>query len=379
MMIVASDKPGHIPTLVCWAVVMLLCGLTRPEGNIYNFFLICTYFLINAAKFRMVIAPSAIVIFIVYALPGISYFLWRFDYFGHLWPLPFYVKGLYAESALDKFSDNILKSAVHLLFPLMALGLTFLFPRGTQGKFNLSAKMAVSVILFLVFYMFMGLSQNIVFRFQYPIFILLLFLAVYRMGEWITLPNSRCALPFLIIFPLAALWFSVSAIPIPDAKDEVIALGKDLEPLARQGRTLAVSEAGRLPYFSKWRTLDSYGLNDPTVVKGDLDFAYWKSFSPDLVMIRAGWDIYANAVPDKYSSGNRKVFMEFLRKDSFYELIAVVDGIRRTGSVNKDYRNLYFVSKESPAYQDIRTSLENIPGTKYSKLSPVISKYLEGS
>ena len=175
LLILASEKPGHFPTLFCWGVAMLLCGLTRPEGNIYNFFLICTYFVMSATKIRSVITPAAIAIFFAYALPGIAYFLWRADYFGHMWPLPFYLKGLYSGSRLEVFEVNFLKSAVHLLLPLLVLSLTFIFPRGATGKFKMPSKIIPSVILFLMFYMLMELTQNAVFRFQYPIFILFLF------------------------------------------------------------------------------------------------------------------------------------------------------------------------------------------------------------
>jgi hypothetical protein len=50
--------------------------------------------------------------------------------------------------------------------------------------------------------------------------------------------------------------------------------------LAEQGGRLATTEVGWLPYFSKWETLDLFGLNR----KGELDPKVIAEFKPDVIM-----------------------------------------------------------------------------------------------
>ena len=71
--------------------------------------------------------------------------------------------------------------------------------------------------------------------------------------------------------------------------------------------------------------------------------------------------------------------MELMRKDSVYELVAVVHGTRRIGGIHPEYHNLSFVSKESPRYRDSKARVKNMPEAKYTELSQVISRYLEGT
>ena len=62
-----------------------MMALTRPEGAIYAFFYLL--YLQFYRKVKINYAAIAVV-----AIIGVVYFVWRFVYFGLLFPLPFYHK-----------------------------------------------------------------------------------------------------------------------------------------------------------------------------------------------------------------------------------------------------------------------------------------------
>ena len=68
-----------------------------------------------------------------------------------------------------------------------------------------------------------------------------------------------------------------------------VRLGKLLAgfPGGLDGRpVLAVGDAGAIPYFSGWRIVDSFGLNDPLIgIEGNHDPAYVLAQNPDLVVL----------------------------------------------------------------------------------------------
>jgi hypothetical protein len=70
-----------------------------------------------------------------------------------------------------------------------------------------------------------------------------------------------------------------------------VRLGKDLAKISRNlGRrpSLAIGDAGAVPYYSGWHAIDSFGLNDSHIaLTGDHDPQYILAQSPDLVIIRA--------------------------------------------------------------------------------------------
>ena len=378
----ALERPGHFPTLFAWAVALLLSGLTRPEGNLVSVLLIGTFITLTGRRIRAFGAPVLAAVILGYALPGLGYFFWRADYFDLLWPLPFYLKGLYPGSRFDMLLVNLQSFLPHMFVPLLALGSVLALSLKTRSSaLRTTGVLAVPALALLAFYMFMLQSQNAVFRFQYPGFALLLFLVGCRIGEWVRLDCPRRAVAAAGAMLVGSLWFTVSALPIPQGEDDLLRLGRILQPRASAGYTLATTEAGRLPFFSKWRTLDTYGLNDPTVATGGFDYAYWQSRSPDLVVIHPayGWDIYTSPIPPSNGQGNRLSVMEFMRRDGGWELVALVHRqLRRGGDRPGDY-NLYFIRATSPDLQQLKREILSIDGAKYAAIPPGVADWFAQS
>jgi len=378
---VALQEPSRPRALVVWALAMLGSGLTRPEGNFFNALLICAYIWCHRQGALVAIRRLLFTIGGTYVVPGLAYFLWRTQYFGLTWPLPFYVKGLYPGSRLDAVIGNMQGLAPHLGVALGILALTLAISvEGRPSETRVRSAVCVSALLLLASYMVMNMSQNLTYRFQYPAYVVLLLLSCWRLGDLLKTAKKRTAPTYVAVVVAATLWFTGSSIPIPQQADETVSIGRSLEKFAKRGYAMATTEAGRLPFHSKWRTLDSYGLNDPDIALGTFDRIHWDLYSPQLVMIHpaAGWNIYEMPFPAD-NHGNRRTLMEFMRKSGTYDLVAVVHRLRRTGEVRGDDYNLYFVSRTCPDYREIRHALLNADGAHYARVPEGIPKFLSGA
>src|SRR5438445_2097828 len=61
-----------------------------------------------------------------------------------------------------------------------------------------------------------------------------------------------------------------------------------LSPYATRGYTLATTEAGLLPLYSRWRSVDAWGLNDAWIARhGTVTAEYLDRYRPELVMFHA--------------------------------------------------------------------------------------------
>ena len=82
-------------------------------------------------------------------------------------------------------------------------------------------------------------------------------------------------------------YFSLKNIP----KENITYIAKGLNKITTNAK-MAITEAGRLPYYSKWKAIDTWGLNTARFAKtlilpGDI-----KKFDPDLVVIHARRENY---------------------------------------------------------------------------------------
>lgn len=62
------------------------------------------------------------------------------------------------------------------------------------------------------------------------------------------------------------------------------------------------SEAGWLPYFSKWNVIDPVGLNDETIAHGGLTDEYLDLYQPTLIMFH----VYSSTWRNGWANGDEK-------------------------------------------------------------------------
>jgi arabinofuranosyltransferase len=279
----------------------LLLGLTRPEGNLVAMAgLIAVLFIIPRTN-RFGLVGSGI---LFYGIPAIIYYYLRLHYYGLPFPLSYYVKVLSDKPGLlDGLSTvtQFIVSLGPLLWILIVAGLV------TLKKNHLPA--GIAVLSFLVFYLFPNHILGFDWRFLFPAVPFLFSIGGIGLGmllnliETKTLSDSRNARGARIHLTRALILLSVviciGALPSQRKISEKenyasgmfkahIPLGQHLAkfPHDESSPILAISDAGAVPYYSGWRTIDTFGLNEPYIAtSGVRDPVYVLDQHPDLLVV----------------------------------------------------------------------------------------------
>jgi len=262
-----------------WAVLcgLLLC-LTRPDGVVFAGPLLCVYAFQGEgfrARFWKLLGG--------FIVPGLVYFVWRWHYFGHLLPLPFYVKS----DTTRVLHFLVVKSAGSLIPPLVVACLILSIALGrTMLKAQNRLLFGTLIVPSTMFYLAMRLDQNYANRFfLYPLVVMGVLLAAnfdsYKdragrvlaagLGVWVLL--------------MGYFWVNWSVIyTLEYPQPEVVALAKELAEMPGRG-TMIVTESGAIPYYSKWVAYDPWGLNTPEFALHLIHPQDVKALGPDLVIV----------------------------------------------------------------------------------------------
>jgi arabinofuranosyltransferase len=270
-------------------VLSLLLGLTRPEGNLVAGVTLVTTFFSVPPEARGTLARATIG---TYVVPGAAYFVWRFAYYGHLFPLPFYLKvtAQVGPKGVRDVAAYLIQFGSRVL-PFVVAGLVASPTPWARPAWPAWA----AVVAFLGFFLFpehiMGNND----RYSFPSAAVLC--GFTAPGTAALLAWARAAGQRGLALAAAALAFSVVAL-VHDARSPIhsarayargleaahVRLGKRLAMLP--AGTLAIGDAGAVPYLSGWSTVDTFGLNDPHIATtGSHDPAYVLARRPDVIVL----------------------------------------------------------------------------------------------
>jgi hypothetical protein len=369
---------GKVGPLV---ISSLLTCLIRPDGIVFAAPLVASFWILDKKN----ILKNLIYIISFAVMPGMIYFCWRFQYFNNLFPLPFYVKSNFERIAIF-FNEAALKlnmKFIVALTPVMMIVLLGIIKSKVKGKIILL--IVSTVILPFCFYSSMMLSQNVAYRFQYPIVVSIIA---------ISLTFSK-VISKVWIYPLAILGslvlmahFYVKAalatIIIPYQQN--ITISKSLKTLQCNG-IMMVTEAGILPYYSKWDAVDLWGLNTPELSKTLVSPQFVKNYNSDIIVLHAASGHYGedyrfiinkkdnlnyesrtwmNMVKNVYSgaisSGNYQLFMVpyFQKKENQKKEKCLVCQLQKHFNLTKkrfDRYDMYMIRKDSLCFSGVKKIL----------------------
>lgn len=268
-------------------VLALLIGLTRPEGNLAALVVIATSAAGLPRRYRTALVLRAAV---VWALPIFAYELWRRSYYGLTFPLPFYVK-LATPGHLPGWPDvrDWLRGPALHFGPLLAAAL-LRPPRALRPA-------VVATLALTAFFVLPQHQMGYDHRYLAPLDPTLCVLAGVGLARLV----ARARWPVALTNLAAAAGVVVAAGLEGRDAGAVIAgeadygrglaeaherLGRDLLALDMPAGRLVISDAGAVPYFSRWWTLDLIGLNDPTIATtARRDPAWVLAQRPDVVVL----------------------------------------------------------------------------------------------
>ena len=272
-----------------FSLACLVVGLIRPEGVLIGvLILISLGVLIPLKEYRKL----AIVFGAVFLTLGGTYFLWRWSYFGHPLPNPFYKKGgghLYVLGLKESFWNSF-----WLLYPLVP---AFALSVRRTSTFRTGIAFLIPIAGSVGMWVLISSATNFGGRFQYPTLVLGVlswFPLVRTLRDDLRLPRfaslarmQRIALVLVAASVLAIVFRQhVSrSVAITYADDGRYAVGVMLGEYAARNYTIATTEAGLLPLYSRWRAIDTWGLNDQWIAHhGLITEEYLDRQRPDIIM-----------------------------------------------------------------------------------------------
>jgi hypothetical protein len=276
----------------------LLLGLLRPELNAAALVAFGCGVLRSAPAMRPAWWRA---IGLAYLLPGSLYFAARATYYGQLFPIPFYAKVRGGE-----LFPNAANAEGLGLFLLACVGLPVAISLIASAR-TASAIAAIALAAALV----AALPDPVMdfdYRYATPALPLVLALAgsgFARLAELVLRSTHSARKGSMRWQALALSAVAAGALaaqswdPARNSLRERRAYGLALEGTnarlgrlladfrERSGRTplMALGDVGAIPYYSRWRALDTFSLNDPAIAIGGRDDpAYVLDQNPDLVI-----------------------------------------------------------------------------------------------
>jgi arabinofuranosyltransferase len=282
------ERPGRWSRAVCFALACLAMSLVRPEGVFMSALMVAAM----AWKVGLVRMRRALVAFgLVFAILGGGFFLWRWNYFGHPLPNPFYRKG-----GGSIYLDGLSTSVRTVFGYCMPLGLLWLVKiRSCWRDFVF---LLIPAGGFTLIWILLSPEMNYMGRFQYPVVVLAtaggaaalkcLMEAAPATGKGIV-SGILCAVIVLSIlcqqFMIRRRLDNSGWAGRGDGRYDVAMI---LREYSDQGYVLATTEAGLLPFYSRWETIDTWGLNDSWIAQnGTVTEAYLDQHRPAVLMIHA--------------------------------------------------------------------------------------------
>ena len=289
------------PDGALFALTSLALGLVRPDGNLVACVTAMVVLLVSPRPARAGLLRHLTAL---YVLPGAAYFAWRWSYYGHPLPLPFYVKAEHT-APLAGLDEGVAFLA-DLLWRGVPIGLLALVGAASQPR-RAAAPLAASGALF-AFYLVPAPLMAYDHRYLHPIVFAAAALAgcgVSELGARLDTRLARrrgwgpgrfeglafaCLVAAVPVTFLARLSTSVAdKVSYATGLEKAhLTLGRRLAALDEHGggsRRVALLDAGAVPYASRWTTIDTFGLNEPRIARsGRHDAAYVLDRSPDVLV-----------------------------------------------------------------------------------------------
>ena len=259
----------------------LIIALFRPDGVIIGigFTLVGLYIAYKKQKTKQYIAG------IIFGLVvGISYFVWRYNYFENLLPLPLHVKshGSLTAGLVDNYAW--IKTNSYLLVPLFLLAFF-------NKKIKYYLFLASPVILLFIALITVTQSQNIGFRFQAPVLIIAYYILILLIIEYM----EKYVFSKFFKFIFAVYVFGFMALGLKHLYDTrsivhfsyINQAPLNINKILPNRSTIALTEAGRMAYGNQLgghKIIDLVGLNSEFPAKNTISIRYLEGISPEVLM-----------------------------------------------------------------------------------------------
>lgn len=334
--------------------ILLLLPMTRPEGALFSL----VGFGLLLYKQRTIKSKS---FFIGVLGIGIGYFIWRYQYFGLLFPNTFYIKSTQGFSLSNVVMYLI--SNVHYFIPAFTM---IFFVKNISFRLVLIAVIILNMLLYGNSDLQMNYADRFPFQTFIPVFLALFVIVKNRAPRILTL--------ILVSYLLGGIpnnkWeLTNTALYYPRIIQSHAKLGVALSQYKDENLSLMVGEAGMIPYFSEWHSYDFIGLADKYVGQNGFSEEYAQEISPDLLIV------YSTKPNEEGLQGslNQSYINTYIKESQQYSLVGATKFM-------KDFYLLSYLKKDTPSFEQIKLSIQSVGSQsrnfKISKQDFIMQNYL---
>ncbi len=282
------------PQIPYSSVAFALSAMTRHEGAVL-FVLSLIYrvvasFSIEEGKLKVskdnlkVSVIAAFLFGIIYT----PYFVWRWNFYGYFFPNTYYAK--IARGA----GWSEIWHFVKYFWPFLLMALPSLFAMKGDKLIIKPTRGAVFLWLVAILSTLTLVNRNPIMGNYYRFFLHFIpFIYLLCVPLWKSIVQHKKEYALVLIIMLL-LPIEVTKIASDHQtymtyargmKDAHITLGNWIEKETPRDATIAITDAGAVPFFSKRRTIDLWGLNNEYLAHNGFDIEYFWSERPDVITL----------------------------------------------------------------------------------------------
>ncbi|HUM50530.1 MAG TPA: hypothetical protein PK431_01905 [Chitinophagales bacterium] len=281
--IVLSKETITTTTQIYLWILCLLLPLTRPEGVVFAAF--AFFYVLKIKKEKLHVVSFSIVLLI-----GLLYFIWRYQYFQLLLPLPFYHKSVTKINRVFTLLFNTYTSWQYILSSVLVVILL----RKDKLFLYLSG---ITFFLFFFLYAPAILAMNYADRFSFQLFFPLILFAFIKIDSQALLTQAKVKTIafFLILLTFSEGIYNNWIVEMASIKQNAMstfifprahyALAKHINRTHIKGLKVLFGDAGIFPYYANVETIDAYGLCDNFLSRNKLNETYFNNINPDIILI----------------------------------------------------------------------------------------------
>jgi len=289
------------------ALASFIAVLARPDALITVFPLLAHKFYAEKGG----TGKKSVAFLALFVLPLIGYVGFRYWYFGDILPLSFQISTAGEEKVWGIFHQksifHVREYALYYIWPaFIGLGIFIL-----KQKFRLEPGYYVLILSMVILPMiaYMGIRENLDFSRRYFIVPYLGFVVVITL----LIRNHKSIIltifGFLLLIKVGYTSFNQGVSSLSLYYNNMYSIGEELGELP--SGVLATSEAGILPWKSRFTSIDLWGLNTKELTNRLPEAEDFKAWQADIIVIHGNTVDYALLEAD--SIGNEKSWLNMLQ------------------------------------------------------------------
>lgn len=252
-----------------FALISVLIPLVRPELTLSVLVLhVVNLFFFKEHRKKFVFA------FILFMLIGTVYFIWRYNYFEHFLPLPFYIKqggsGFFGVGISSRFLYH------YSAYIVLIVSGVFLIKNTDKTLNKILATLLFIFSLQFMYYLSIRHIMGFGFRYFQPIMPLAIILVSVASSLLLNLAYKKVkTFSLIIVFLFLLISAAIGYQSLLQAKTDYLSemsegIGNTKE-VARafasstQEYTVAMNDCGAFPYLTMWKIVDLAGLNNRNI------------------------------------------------------------------------------------------------------------------